>query len=739
MVTKRIKRRLITLLALAALALGIFSLVLLGQTAQSSVEFGRLHTVILFVDIGVAVVLLTLIVSNLVRLLRDYQQNVPGARLRGRMVMAFIGLAVAPLVLVFLFAVQFLNRGIDSWFDVQVEEGLTDALRLSQSALEMAMREDLERTLDIAAEIYRDDESVLYPVLGTLRREAGAFEATVFGENFRIIATSSDGPVPPIPTMLNEEVLLQLRLENTFVGLEPQQDGNYFIRAAVALPLMQAGLETRVLQVMFLVGDRIGSLAESVQRSYTRYGELVFLRGPLKNSFTLTLSVVVLLSLLTAVYGAFFFARRLVAPIQHLVAGTRSVAEGDFDTRLPMASKDEIGILIDSFNEMIERLGEARAEARRSEQQVENERASLEVILARLSTGVVAFAPDLTISIANEAAATILGVELNNRSGKSVSELAADSKPFVNFVNACRKSLDSGETEWRDQIVLRDARGKRVLTCACSALPGKLGQRGGLVVVFDDITNLLRAQKDAAWREVARRLAHEIKNPLTPIQLSAERLRRKYLGSMQPMSPRELDRATSTIVQQVEAMRDMVNAFSEYARAPEMTVNRINLNQLIIQVADLYPRQDSQPKLTLSLDHELPDIDADAAMIRQVMHNLIRNAMEAMEGQADAEIQVATRQIVDDKEDMVEVSVSDDGPGFRIEALDDIFEPYVTTKPKGTGLGLAIVKKLIEEHGGNIWIESTPADGACVRFQLPVTEADATSSLSSVSVDREHG
>jgi len=739
MVTKRIKRHLIALLVLAALALGIFSLVLLGQSAQSSVEFGRLHTVILFIDIGAAVVLLALIISNLVRLLRDYQQNFPGARLRGRMVMAFVSLTVAPLVLVFLFAVQFLNRGIDSWFDVQVEEGLTDALELSRSALEMVMREDLERTLNIATELYRDDELALYPLLGTLRREAGAFEATVFGENFSIIATSSDGSAPPIPTMLSEEVLLKLRLENTFIGLEPQLDGNYFVRAAVALPLMQAGLETRVLQAMFLVGERIGPLAESVQRSYTRYGELVFLRGPLKNSFTLTLSVVVLLSLLTAVYGAFFFAQRLAAPIQHLMAGTRSVAEGDFDTRLPMASKDEIGILIDSFNEMIERLGAARAEARRSEQQVENERASLEVILARLSTGVVAVEPNLTISIANEAAATILGIELNNRSGESILELAADNNPFVSFVSACRKRLDIGETEWREQIVLRSAGGKRVLTCACSALPDKLGGRAGLVVVFDDITDLLRAQKDVAWREVAKRLAHEIKNPLTPIQLSAERLRRKYLGSMRQISPEVLDRATHTIVQQVEAMRDMVDAFSEYARAPEMSIDRVDLNQLIIQVADLYPRQDGQPKLTLLLDHELPDIDADAVMIRQVMHNLIRNAMEAMESQSDADIRVATRQIVGEKRDMIEVSVTDDGPGFRSEAFDEIFEPYVTTKPKGTGLGLAIVKKLIEEHGGNIWIESTSSIGACVRFQLPLTKADAISSLSNVNVKRKHG
>ena len=733
------KRRLITLLVLAALALGIFSLVLLGQAAQSSVEFGRLHTVILFVDIGTAVVLLSLVVSNLVRLLRDYQQKVPGARLRGRMVMAFIGLAVAPLVLVFLFAVQFLNRGIDSWFDVQVEEGLADALQLSRSALDLAMRENLESTLNMATELDRGDDVALYPVLGALRHEAGAFEVTVFGENFRIIATSSDGPAQQIPTMLNDEVLMQLRVEKTFVGLEPQRDGNYFIRAAVALPLMQAGLETRVLQAMFSVDERIGPLADSVERSYTRYGELVFLRGPLKDSFTLTLSVVVLLSLLTAVYGAFFFARRLVAPIQHLVAGTRSVAEGNFDTRLPMASKDEIGILVDSFNEMIERLGEARAEARRSEQQVENERASLEVILARLSTGVVAFDPDLTISIANEAAATILNAKLGNHSGESISDLAAGSKPFVNFVNACRKQLDSGETEWREQIVLKGDRGKRVLTCACTALPGKLGQRGGLVVVFDDITDLLRAQKDAAWREVARRLAHEIKNPLTPIQLSAERLRRKYLGENRPMPPEVLDRATHTIVQQVKAMRDMVNAFSEYARAPEMSVDTVDLNRLIIQVADLYPRDDSQPKLTLALDRELPEIDADAVRIRQVMHNLIRNAMEAMDGKAGAEVRVATRQVVSEKGDMVEVRVSDEGPGFQTEALDEVFEPYVTTKPKGTGLGLAIVKKLVEEHGGNIWVESAPGEGASVRFQLPVSEADAISSLSSASAERKHG
>jgi nitrogen fixation/metabolism regulation signal transduction histidine kinase len=258
--------------------------------------------------------------------------------------------------------------------------------------------------------------------------------------------------------------------------------------------------------------------------------------------------------------------------------------------------------------------------------------------------------------------------------------------------------------------------------CACTALPGGEGEPGGHVVVFDDITIMLQAQRDAAWGEVARRLAHEIKNPLTPIQLSAERMRRRFLGSMMEQDARVLERATHTIVQQVEAMKQMVNAFSEYARAPEMTLATFDLNQLVQEVADLYRAQDSNVQLRLELDRELPLLEADRGRVRQILNNLITNSMEALEGREDAQIDIATQRDSASAGRLVQISVADNGPGFAPDIIGQAFDPYVTSKPKGTGLGLAIVKKIVEEHGGKIEAENRRSGGARVRVTLPADE-----------------
>ena len=290
------------------------------------------------------------------------------------------------------------------------------------------------------------------------------------------------------------------------------------------------------------------------------------------------------------------------------------------------------------------------------------------------------------------------------------------------FVDVAQAHLGVGETEWREQIVLRGEVGRRVLTCACTTLPEENGEASGIVVVFDDITALLQAQRDAAWGEVARRLAHEIKNPLTPIQLSAERLRRKYLGVMNAEEAQVLDRATHTIVQQVQAMKEMVNAFSDYARAPDMDITHFSLDRLIQEVFDLYRSQESNIKLVVDTDPEMPEIEADVGRVRQILHNLVRNAVEALENSDDGRIELTTRYTTLHGMPMAELIIEDNGPGFQTGAVSQIFDPYVTTKPKGTGLGLAIVKKLVEEHAGTIDAVNRKEGGAMIRIFLPITE-----------------
>jgi PAS domain S-box-containing protein len=374
---------------------------------------------------------------------------------------------------------------------------------------------------------------------------------------------------------------------------------------------------------------------------------------------------------------------------------------------------------------MTKRLGRAREEARRSQQAVEAERAGLAVILARLSTGVVALESDLKVRTANQAASAILGADLEVAEGKPFDESLSDSTLYQQFILAVKQRLSSTNRDWREQIELNSESGKQVLMCACTALPNDLGGEPGLVLVFDDITTLLQAQRDAAWGEVARRLAHEIKNPLTPIQLSAERMRRKFLGSMNEQDAQVLERATHTIVAQVDAMKAMVNAFSEYARAPDMHMSRFDLNQLITEVAELYRVQDSGADLKLALSPDLPNVSADRMRVRQILNNLLTNSLEALEGKSDPKISIETKVADDGPRQGVwaAVVVTDNGPGFQRDLIGTVFDPYVTSKPKGTGLGLAIVKKIVEEHGGRIEADNQRSGGARVRILLPLGES----------------
>jgi nitrogen fixation/metabolism regulation signal transduction histidine kinase len=707
--------------------LWLAAILFMAQTAQNSEQFSRLHPWILAINIAGLVVLVGLLAVKVTQLVRDWRGHVIGSRLKARMVWIFGVLATLPILLVYFFAVQFLNKGIDSWFNVEIRRSLDDALVLSRSALEVRMREHLAAT-----EVMGDELTVnggpMPSLLESLRRQVGALELTVASENGSIIAVSKGLSSDIVPDQVPDEVLLQIRQGRPFVSLEPQPAGGYLIRTAVSLGPTMTGQDRLVLQAVYPVAERLGALADTVQAAYQQFGEKDYLRKPLKASFILTLTVVLLLSLLAAWYGAIFTAQRLVQPIQDLVKGTRAVAQGDLDTRLPLTSHDEMGFLVHSFNDMTKRLRRAREDQRRAQADAETERAKLAIVLARLSTGVISLEPDLRVRTANRAASMILAEDLESRVGDGFAGLGAESSLAHQFADACRAHLDGGETEWREQFVLQATTGRRILMCACTPLPGEADALGGYVLVFDDITVMLQAQREAAWGEVARRLAHEIKNPLTPIRLSAERMRHKLLPSMKDEKDAQLlERATETIVQQVEAMKEMVNAFSEYARAPRLEMAAVDLNRLVTEVTDLYRAQDAQRRLRLSvdLDPSLGTVAADPGRLRQLLHNLLTNAVEALENQQGGEISVTTRLVQRGGDEAAEVTVADNGPGFQRELVGQVFDPYVTTKAKGTGLGLAIVRKIVEEHGGHIEADNRAEGGARIRIVLPLKETRA--------------
>ena len=704
--------------------LWLAAILFMVQTAQNSEQFSRLHPWILMINIAGLVVLVGLLATKLGQLIRDWRQHVIGSRLKARMVWTFGVLATLPILLVYFFAVQFLNRGIDSWFNVEIRQSLNDALVLSRSALEVRMREDLADTQLIADEL-ASAGGTMPGLLESLRRQVGATEVTVATASGSIVAVSKGLSADVVPDEVPSEVLLQLRQNRPFVSLEPQAEGGYSVRTAVNVGATIPGRERVVLQAIYPVSDRLSALADTVQRAYREFGEKDYLRAPLKASFILTLTVVLLLSLLAAWYGAIFTAQKLVQPIQDLVKGTRAVAEGDLDTRLPLTSHDEMGFLVHSFNDMTRRLRRAREDQQRAQQEAENERANLAIILARLSTGVVSLEPELRVRTTNRAASVILAEDLEGQAGQQLGELGEPDSLLRQFAEACRERLDAGDSEWREQFTLQSPGGRRVLMCACTPLPGEGSEPGGYVLVFDDITVMLRAQREAAWGEVARRLAHEIKNPLTPIRLSAERMRHKLMPSLEGQQAVLLDRGTETIVQQVEAMKEMVNAFSEYARAPRFEMAPVDLNRLVAEVTELYRGQDPSRRIRIrvALDPAASMLVADQGRLRQLLHNLLTNAVEALEGRPGGDILVSTRTGHRDEEAVIAISVEDNGPGFQRDLIGQAFDPYVTTKAKGTGLGLAIVRKIVEEHGGHVEADNRPEGGARVRIELPLGES----------------
>jgi nitrogen fixation/metabolism regulation signal transduction histidine kinase len=702
-------------------ALWLVALYLLASAAQNSAQFDRWLPWILLINISGLLTLLVLLAAKLYQLVKDFRRHVPGSRLKGRTVAIFSALAVAPILVVYYFALQFLNRGIDSWFEIEVSQGLKDTRELSHAALEVRVREFLQHTELVAHELSGMPDFSLISTLERERRDSAALEFTVVGAQTQIIATSSDRPMDSLPVPATDEMMLQVRRGHSYISLDTDAVGGYVIRAAAQLDANPSA-SSRVLIALYPVPQQLSQLADTVQRSYTQYANLVQMRRPLKSTFVLILTFVVLMSLIAAVYGAFFAAQRLVQPVQDLIAGTRAVAKGNYDTQLPLPSRDELGFLVTSFNDMTKRLGRAREETRRSQHAVEAERAGLAVILARLSTGVVSLSSDLTVRTANQAASAILGVDLEGAIGTHFEASINDGELFTHFLAAVKSKLDAGELDWREQLELPSDAGKRVLMCACTELPTDGGGASGVVLVFDDITMLLQAQRDAAWGEVARRLAHEIKNPLTPIQLAAERMQRKFSGSMNAQDAQILERATHTIIAQVDAMKQMVNAFSEYARAPDMHFSPFDLNQLITEVVDLYRSHENTAEIKLSLSPLLTTVSADRVRIRQILNNLLTNSLEALESRPAGQVEIETHVVEDGPKHMAAIVVSDNGPGFQRDLIGTIFDPYVTSKPKGTGLGLAIVKKIVEEHGGRIEADNRRSGGARVRILLPLGE-----------------
>ncbi|NNG12573.1 MAG: HAMP domain-containing protein [Halobacteria archaeon] len=699
----------------------LVSLSLMSDATHNSERFGEHYTWLLLINALGLVVLGGLVVANIIWLVSQQRKQAAGIQLTSRMVVMFVVLAVVPVSIVYYFSLQFLHRGIDSWFDVRIEQALGDALDLGRTALDVRLRDVLHLSEQMAEELSESPSATLSLNLYDLRVRSGAAEITLLGNDGRIVASSSADPTDIVPSQPTGEMLQVLHDGRHYIGLDPVGDSGLYARALVPVQSSREDSEVYTLHVLFPVSEKMGMLADSIESAFVHYRELAYLRTPLKFSYTLTLSIVLVVSLLAAIWTAFFSARRLVAPVRDLAEATRAVAEGDYSKRLPVASKDELGFLVRSFNDMTRRLSRARDTARESQQQVESQRAYLEAVLANLSSGVIGLDSDSVVRAVNSAARHNLGIDIESYLGKDIAAVSEDHAFLVPLIDVIASKHGTDKQAWQAEVSLFGVNGRQILICRGASLEDVDSGRGSQVIVFDDITALIQAQRDAAWGEVARRLAHEIKNPLTPIQLSAERLRRRYMDTMDKDDVEVMDRATRTIVNQVEAMKKMVNAFSEYARVPAMSLEPVNLNKLVNEVLDLYRGGTVNASIRADLGTVCPVVEGDAGRIRQLLHNLIKNALEAVHDREDALVKLSTRCSGDADSRYIELCVDDNGPGFEESVLENLFEPYVSTKPRGSGLGLAIVKKIIEEHGGMIAAETSPEGGARIRIRLLVS------------------
>jgi nitrogen fixation/metabolism regulation signal transduction histidine kinase len=580
------------------------TLILMSDATKNSDRFGQLYALLFVFNILGLATFIVLIGAKIRQLVRQLRGRVPGSRLTLRMLLLFIALSVTPVLVVYAFSMDFINRGIDSWFDVEVEQALIDSVELSRSALDLHMRELLKKSQRMAEEVTDSSKSIEPLNLALLRRPqstivsniggppfdldafrelAGAEEAMLLTRSGGVIVSSSTA-TDIVPDPPPEAVLLQVQQGRSYVGLDPSSESGLYIRVVTSMP-QSLEKDTRILQAMFPIGGHMDEQAKSVESAHTEYKELAFLREPLKLSFTLTLTLALLFSIFVSVWSAFFWAGRLAAPIRDLAEGTASVAQGDLEITVPVTSNDEMGWLASSFNDMTHKLMIARDEAKFSRDQADAERAYLEAVLQRLSSGVVTLDTDCRLRTVNSAADQILGLNLRDYLGETLSVICRRHRYLAPFGDAVERHLEDASLDWLEQIVFFGSSGRQVLMCRGAILSGHTPGAREHVIVFDDITVIMQGQKDAAWSEVARRLAHEIKNPLTPIQLSAERLRRKYLDKMSPDDAQVLDRLTNTIVQQVETMRNMVNTFSDYARSPQTAPTPLDINTLLSEVS----------------------------------------------------------------------------------------------------------------------------------------------------------
>jgi nitrogen fixation/metabolism regulation signal transduction histidine kinase len=703
--------------AIAVVGAALVLAFVIALTGQSEGFYERNFIWLFWLNVAVATLLFVVIAVALVQLVRRQRRGRFGTRLLTKLAGIFALVGLLPGLVIYTVSYQFVSRSIEVWFDVKVATALDAGLALGKGTLESLVADLGNKTSQAAQRLGETQAPVTPLALERLREQLNVPELALLGATGQLLVSTSGSATSMSPDRPGPAAFRQARSRGVFSqieGLDEEAPGgtaqsNTRVRALALVPDLQIALrpgEERFLLAVQPVPHSLAANALAVQNAYSEYQQRALARGGLRRMYIGTLTLALVLSVFGAVLLAALLGNQLVRPLLLLADGVRQVAAGDLSRKPVFSSRDELGGLTRSFADMTAQLAEAREEVQRGVTQLEGARTRLQTILDNLTAGVMVFDRDGRIDTVNPGATRILRLPLSAYRGRrlqDVPELALFSQSVWQRFELHATSPEDGERDhWQEAFELHPGqRDSQMLLVRGATLPND-----ARLMVFDDITEVVSAQRSAAWSEVARRLAHEIKNPLTPIQLSAERLQHKLQAKLEGSDQALLVRSVATIVNQVQSMKQLVNEFRDYARLPAAQLNALDLNELVVEVLALYGEMQEQGRLVAQLADGLPQIMGDATQLRQVVHNLVQNALDAVTDKPDGKVRVATSAARGENGELlaVRLSVIDNGPGFVDNVLQRAFEPYITTKSKGTGLGLAVVKKIADEHRATVRI-----------------------------------
>jgi nitrogen fixation/metabolism regulation signal transduction histidine kinase len=736
-------RLLVSTVAVTAVLL----LVLLAAASANTEFFDRYYGWLYAANVAVALIFMLIVAVLVVIIVTRLRKGKFGTRLLAKLAFFFALVGVVPGGIIYIVSYQFVSRSIESWFDVNVETALTSGLNLGRGMLDASLSDLQTKGRLMAEQLASADSAGTTLTLLRLRDQFGVQDATIVEPSrsmsgptpdMHVVAQATSNYASLVPSDLPTPIMIEQARGRGFASIEGEVDGDPKARGAkgaLRLRIVQRIPDAnasqlqpteRFLQLTQPVSQSLARNADAVQRAYREYQEKAIGRTGLRKMYIGTLTLALFLATFIAMMLALALGNQLARPLFLLAQGTKEVTEGDYTPKREIKSRDELGFLTQSFNAMTRQLSEARAAVEANRVALEHSKAYLESILANLTAGVFVFDRQFRLTTANRGAERIFRQPFASLFGSSLDRISVLSEfgAMVRKAFADLEAAGGGEQDdtghWQQQMALQVpgeadpltllVRGARLVSAAGSDSDDE--ETSGYVVVFDDISDVISAQRSIAWGEVARRLAHEIKNPLTPIQLSAERLQMKLTDKLSPSDADVLKRGATTIVNQVAAMKQMVDDFRDYARTPPAVLSNLQLNELVSEVLTLYGIEEGKSPIVVELA-DLPVIRGDATQLRQVIHNLLQNAQDAVADIGQPRVLLETRTVEygdPDAEGKVSVAVrltvSDNGPGFPARILTRAFEPYVTTKAKGTGLGLAMVKKIVDEHGARIDIRN---------------------------------